>query len=333
MMTSNDYRAVRIIRKTIEFLNLDLNPYVVLTEVGSHNYIYTPIIPLLAGAKKVYAWTGDSPYGKGELIADSCLEIAKFLGVEERLEFSVNKKNNKHVRMADMITNSGFVRPIDKAFLENAKRNIVVPLMFEAWELRSQDIDIQACTEKSVWVAGTWESHPKIRVFDYIKELTLKLLFEAGFEISGNNFIVWSSDHFGQKAKEVLTCNDAESVVLTSNYDELLSNIKDIDAVLLFDYHETRDYFGPDGIFNLAELKNINSHFAVIHLFGNVNVKYLREKEIEAYPDKKGNASSMTFTLAYLGLLPVIRLLTAGFKVGQESLEKKLSNLSQPINF
>ena len=41
----------------------------------------------------------------------------------------------------------------------------------------------------------------------------------------------------------------------------------------------------------------------------------------------------MTFTLAHVGLLPVIRLLTAGFKVGQESLQNKISNLTQPINF
>ena len=38
----------------------------------------------------------------------------------------------------------------------------------------------------------------------------------------------------------------------------------------------------------------------------------------------------MTYTLAHLGLLPVIRLLTAGFKVGQER-QNKISDISQPI--
>ena len=59
-------RALNIINDTIKSLELNLNSFVVLTEVGSNNFIYTPIIPLLAGAKKVYAWTKDSSYGKSE---------------------------------------------------------------------------------------------------------------------------------------------------------------------------------------------------------------------------------------------------------------------------
>ena len=96
-----NHRAIRIIEQSIKSLDLNLKSYVVLTEVGSNNYIYTPIIPLLAGAKKVYAWTKDSSYGSGEKIAASCLIIAKALGLEDRLEFSVNKKNFEHVKQAD----------------------------------------------------------------------------------------------------------------------------------------------------------------------------------------------------------------------------------------
>ena len=63
-----NHRAIEIIEQTIKSLDLNLKSYVVLTEVGSNNYIYTPIIPLLAGAKRVYAWTRDSSYGSGEEI-------------------------------------------------------------------------------------------------------------------------------------------------------------------------------------------------------------------------------------------------------------------------
>ena len=328
-----NHRAIEIIKQTIKILDLNLKSYVVLTEVGSNNYIYTPIISLLAGAKKVYAWTRDSSYGNGEEIAASCLKIAKTLGLDDRLEFSVNNKDFEHVKQADIITNSGFIRPINQALLKYAKPNIAVPLMFEAWETRGQDLDIEACTRNKVRVAGTWENHPKINVFNYVKELTLKMLFEAGYEISGNKFIIWSSDYFGEKAEEVLKHNNAEEVIVTTNYNILLSNIKNVDAVLLFDYHETRDYFSPNGIFNLNELTKVNNHFGIVHLYGNVDVNYLREKNIQVYPDKNGKALNMTFTLAHVGLLPVIRLLTAGFKVGQESLQNKISNLSQPINF
>ena len=44
-----------------------------------------------------------------------------------------------------------------------------------------------------------------------------------------------------RKAEEVLKNNNADKVIMTTDYKILLSNIKNIDVVLLFDYHE-KDY-------------------------------------------------------------------------------------------
>ena len=330
---SINHRAIEIIKQTIKSLDLNLKSYVVLTEVGSNNYIYTPIIPLLAGAKKVYAWTRDSSYGECEDIIKQSLEVAKYLGLENRLKFSANRKDFEQVKQADIITNSGFIRPINKGFIKNIKKSAVIPLMFESWEIRDEDIDIKACTKKNIKVSGTWENHPQISVFDYVKELTLKMIFEAGFEISGNKFIVWSNDHFGEKAKEILKLNKAKQIVLTTDYNKLKSNLADTDVILLFDYNESRSFFGDNGFFNIDELKKINQSFAILHLYGNVDYRYLLEKNISVYPEKNGLAQNMTFTLAHVGLIPLLRLLTAGFKVGQEMLNNKLSKLTQPINF
>lgn len=326
-------RAIKIIKDSISSLCLDLSGYTVLTEVGSNNYIYTPIIPLLAGAKKVYAWTKDSSYGKGDDIAQSCFNIAKSLDLEKKLEFSVNYRDYNHVKNADIITNSRFIRPIDKSFLKFVKPKTVIPLMFEAWEIRSEDIDIDLCDDLGIKVAGTWENHPKIKVFDYVKELTLKMIFEAGFEISGNTFAVWSNDDFGEQAKDALIRNCAKSVELISDYEILKKHFKNVDVLLLFDYHEQNDYFGERGIFNIKELKRLNNSFGVIHLYGNIDCNYLMENNISVFPKKNGKAKLMTYTLAHVGLLPVIRLLTAGLKVGEEILENSISELSQPINF
>ena len=330
---SINHRAIQIIKNTVQDLELNLNPYVVLTEVGSNNYLYTPIIPLIAGAKKVFACTRDSTHGKANEIVEQCLEIAKYLGCDHKLEFSINKPNINHIKTADIITNSGFIRPLNKEFIKNIKKSAVIPLMFESWEIRDEDIDIKACTEKNIKVSGTWENHPQISVFDYVKELTLKMIFEAGFEINGNKFIVWSNDHFGEKAKEILKLNKAKQVVLTTDYNNLKSNLSDTDVILLFDYNESRILFGDNSFFNIDELKKINQSFAIIHLYGNVDYRYLLEKNISVYPKKNGLAQNMTFTLAHVGLIPLLRLLTSGFKVGQEMLNNKLSKLTQPINF
>ena len=46
-------RVISKIRYYINYLNLNLKGYKVLTEVGSDLYNYIPIIPILAGAEKV----------------------------------------------------------------------------------------------------------------------------------------------------------------------------------------------------------------------------------------------------------------------------------------
>ena len=88
-MTTDNHRALKIITNTIGDLRLDLSNYTILTEVGSSNFIYTPIIALLAGADKVFAWTKDSSYGKGEDIVKECLTIVRYLGLEKKLSFQL----------------------------------------------------------------------------------------------------------------------------------------------------------------------------------------------------------------------------------------------------
>lgn len=327
-------RSIWIIRNCINSLKLDLNPYIILTEVGSNNFVYTPIIPVLAGAKKVYAYTKDSPYGKAIDNISHCSEIITSLGIEDRIEFITCKEELiSKIPEIDVITNSGFLRPINATILNKAKETIVIPLMFEAWEIRQEDIDLDLCTQKNIKVAGTWENHPSLQVFDYVKELTLKLLFEAGYEISGNGFVIWSNDHFGDMAYDVLTLNGAKNVILTNDYKELKRQLHEVDVILIYDYHEQKPYFGENGIFNLEELKLINNHFGIVHLYGEVDSQYLLSQNINVYPDRQGKHSIMTFTLSHVGLIPVLKLLTAGFKVGQELLENTISELTQPVNF
>ena len=65
-------RIVSKINYYINKLDLNLSGYDVLTEVGSNLYNYTPLIPLLAGANHVMAWTRDSKFGKSNDIIAEC---------------------------------------------------------------------------------------------------------------------------------------------------------------------------------------------------------------------------------------------------------------------
>ena len=66
------------------------------------------------------------------------------------------------VAQADIITNSGHVRPIDAEMIGWMKPTAVIPLMYEAWEFRDADLDLAACQRRGIVVAGTNERHPAI---------------------------------------------------------------------------------------------------------------------------------------------------------------------------
>ena len=322
-------RAIKLINQAIETLKLNLDGQIVLTEVGSNYYIYTPIIAALAGAKKVCAVTKDSRYGKGEDIKNECLRIAAALGVANKIEISINVVPDEFVSEANIITNSGNLRPLNESILSKAKKNVVVPLMYEKWEVRKEDIDIDYCQKNKIKVAGTWEEHPDINVFGACGQLAIKLAHEAGYEVFGNNIVVWSNDHFGDVISEGFRSAGAKKVVTTTNYSDLLKNFKECDFIFVCDYDETRSYFGNNGFMDLNEFTAINDAFGVVHLYGDIDNQLLSNNGVNVYPMRKGVAKFMTQTLGYVGLTPIINLQVAGLKVAECMIKNEKSELVQ----
>jgi len=322
-------RAFKIIHRVIENLDLNLNGKIVLTEVGSNNYIYTPIIAAMAGATQVIAWAKDSRYGQADKIIEECIALAKFLNLADAIIFRANKQPVEDIKMADVITNSGVLRPIDVNFVSHMKHNAVLPLMFEAWELREEDLDIKACKDKGIKVAGTWENHPEIKVFDYTGLLSVKLLLNAGVEIYDSNIVIWSSDHFGDIAQKTLKSLGAKNIWVTTKTDELYHLLPQVDAIYICNYSEERQFFGESGIFNIEHMISINNAFTLVHLYGNINAQFCKDNGLKFYPERDGKAKVMTETLGYVGLEPLLRLQVAGFKVAECLLENKESDLVQ----
>ena len=324
-------RAVKHIKKVINNLQLDLSGKIVLTEVGSENYLFMPIIAALANAKKVYAQTKNSIFGSGISNEIWCFRIAKYCNIENKIETSSTQYSDNIIHKADIITNSSILRPLNEPFLKKTKRGVVIPLMFEAWELRGQDIDTEYCRTNNIKTAGTWENHPSINVFNSVGNLCVKLAMESGFEIYQNNIIVWSSDNFGDQAVSSFKALGADSVIKTTNINEVYENFEEVDFIFICDYREERDYF--NSIFDLKKLKSLNDSFGIVHLIGDIDNKKLNDNNIKVYPNKKGYVLKMSETIAYLGFYPFINLQVAGFKVAQNMLENKDSDLNQPITY
>jgi hypothetical protein len=333
-MRSHD-KQIAFIRKTIAHLGLNLDGLTVLTEIGSNYYFYLPFIATLAGVKKVYAWTAENTYFDCNQLVKEANSLALKLGVYDQVEFFINARPAEHVKAADIITNSGFIRPLNEDLLKHCKKNAVIPLMFEAWELRENDIDINYCRQHNIKVAGTWESYPTINVFESVGPLAVKLAFEAGMEVIDNKILVWSDDNFGLISAEYFKKMNAKDVLMTTNKAVALKHLSNADFIYFCSNHEKRPIISNieiDAIFTIDEIKKVNPYITIIHLYGEFNVEELYLAGLQVYPNQNGRAEYMSKTLSHIGMKPTLNLLCAGLKVGEYLHSNEASELVQTIN-
>lgn len=324
-------RALRIVKKHIEALQVNLRNQVVLTETGSNYYLYLPIMAALCGAKKVYALSRDSSYGKAKDIIAEAQQLADVLQLSQ-ISFFENNLPEEVFNDTTVVTNSGALRPLNAEFLAKFKEPFVLPLMFEAWEIRASDLDIHYCKQHQIKVAGTSEHHPDVAVFRYSGLLAMKLAFEAGFEVCGNTIVLVSNDDFGKTIHAYFESQGA-TVIWVDEPEKAKPHFATADFVFLAKYDEDRNYFSDkDAIFVGEEINTLNPALVFVHLYGNVDIAYCKQHHIHVYPQKQGRAQVMTQTLGYVGLEPILKLQAAGLKVAEEMLHHNVSSLSQPIS-
>lgn len=330
-MNNIDYNQIKLIKKLIQDLNIDLSGMTVLTEVGSNNFLVTPIIPALAGAKKVIAWCNDTKHGSSSDIISKCKKHINDYKIPEVVFFRENERNIKDIKEADLITNSGMIRPLNHELINQMNSNSVISLMYESWELRESDVDIKSCLEKGIKLGGVNESHPLISVFDYVGILGIKFLLNAGIEIINSKGIIWSDDDFGIKITKAINNLGGETINTVST-KLLYDNIKVCDYIFLCDYDETKPFFNKKkSILNIEKITKLNPEIKIIHLYGDLDYEFLIKNNVMVYPNKHGLSSIMSETLSFVGPSPVIRLLCGGFKVGEELFKSKNSSLTQNI--
>lgn len=313
----NLLRSINLIKQAIEFNVLDLSGLVVFTEAASGDFIYTPIIAAMAGAKMVYAITADSKYASKEEVEKDTMLFAKLCGVENKICIVFDK--NK-IKEADIVTNLGFVRPIDKDTINMMKKNSVIPYMCEAWEIRKDDVDIKYCKEKGIPVMGTNENYLGLDVFNFCGPLALKMLFDTGIEVYKSKIVIVSSDNFGQIIYNTLSKLSSDVLLIKNLNEEYHEFLRDSDALIIADYtssmvfiEENASIIGISG----KKLKSLSNFITVVQFAGIVDIKDLIKNHINFYPNYQVGNFRMGKTLAYLGPKPIIDLHCAGLKVGE----------------
>src|SRR5271157_4836151 len=104
---------IACMRDAVRRCELDLSGMTVLTEAASGAYSVTPVLAALAGAKRVFALARDSRFGTFDEVARGTIALARMANSSERIEI-VSEKRRGIVAAADIITNSGHLRPIDR---------------------------------------------------------------------------------------------------------------------------------------------------------------------------------------------------------------------------
>ena len=320
----NPWRLVTLIRDAITSLQLDLSGLTVLTEAASGLYVVTPVIASLAGSKQVIALTRDSHYASADAVIAQTRALEILCDADSEIEI-YTKRSLDLFAEANIVTNLGFVRPIDAETVSVMDETAVIPLMCEAWEFRPGDVDLAACRAKGIVVMGTNEDYPGLDIFSYTAWLSLKMLFDAKVEVKKSRVLLVSSDKFGTVIKNLLVTMCAHVCLIPHLREILDQEMPAFDVVFVADYSRFDLIIGEDGDISPAELAKIVPGLTAIRLAGKIDESELRQNGFYLYPDKKIGPRRMALTLSELGPRPVIELHAAGLKVGELSFRSNTS--------
>lgn len=303
-------RLIALMEAAVERCRLDLGGAVVFTEAASGPYVVTPVLAAMAGAR-VHALVRASRYGSVDEVAGRTLALAELVGARSRLEM-VTDKNDGLLGRADILTNSGHVRPIDAATVRALKPSAVIPLMYETWELRENDVDVEACRARGIRVAGTNERHPAIDVFSFLGMMAVKLLLDGGVAIHRSRILLLCDNPFAPFLSGGLT--QAGAIVELCNALPVVSAPQDHDVILVA--LQPR----PEPVLGRREADRIGACWKraiVAQFWGDVDRSACADADVPVHPESAPAAGHMGILPSGLGPEPVIRLQSGGLKVGE----------------
>lgn len=301
-------RLCRLVAEAVERCALDLSGARVLTEAATGAYVVTPVIAALSGAH-VVAITADSRYGTAREVKDATMTLARRLGVGDRIMVT-GQREVEQFAAADVITNSGHVRPITGKLAAAIRPGAVVPLMFESWEAQvgRLDIDVDVLRERGVQIAGTNERHPHVDVFSYLGPMAVAELADAGVAAYRGRIAVLCDNAFREYLVDGLKIAGAE-VDVAASLDGLSGDCPD---ALLVAQQPT-----GSSVLSAADLLRIGRIWpdcVLVQFWGDIERAHCR---VPTWPVVAPPAGHMGVLPSRLGPEPIVRLQAGGLKVGQ----------------
>jgi len=323
----NPKRLVALMHEAIARLRLDLSGAVVFTEAASGAYAVTPVLAAMAGADRVFAVSRTTKHGSFEEISADTRRLATLAGVAPRLEI-IAQKTREIVSRADIITNSGHVRPINAEMISWMKPGAVIPLMYEAWEFRDADLDLAACHQHGIRVAGTNERHPAVDVFRFLGDMSLKLLLDMGVAPSYSRVLVLCDNDFAPFIERGLTGAGANVTPVEALH--LAPSDGTFDAVIVALKPQAAPVItGADA----AVIARRWPGAALGQFWGDVDRGALEMAGVSTWPASPPAPGHMGVLPSDVGPEPVVRLQCGGLKVGEALLRSAGGDLGADMEF
>lgn len=315
----NHNRLLNLMRAAVDRCRLDLRATVVLTEAATGAYGVTPVLAAMAGAETVFAMTRDTRYGTVEQVRAVTLQLAELAGYAGRINV-ISQLTPAIIGSADIVTNSGHVRPIDSEFVSHMKRSAVIPLMYEAWEFRESDLELDACRERGIQVAGTNERIPQVDVFSYLGVMAVKLLLEAGIAVYRTRVLTICDNSFDSYIEEGLEGAGATVTVRSS----LAAADPDpaTDAILIATRPQNRPVIGTE---EARQIARSWPGAILVQFWGDVDREALSANGVPFWPERGPAAGHMAILPSSVGPEAIVRLQSGGLKVGETLLRSARS--------
>jgi hypothetical protein len=303
-------RLVRLMGAAIERCHLDLRGFAILTEAASGPYVVTPVLAAMAGGT-VYALAAGTKYATAAELERGTYELARLAGVADRITLSAHKDPDI-IGKADIVTNSGQVRPVDARMVAQLKDTCVVPLMYEAWEYRATDVDADACRSRGIRVAGTNERHPAIDVFSFLGLMAVKQLQGAGVAVYQSRVLLLCDNAFGPfMTRSLRNCG-----AIVTEAEKLSPGVlsAECDAVVVAVQPQAGFVLTAQDAVLLAQLA---PGTPVVQYWGDVDRAALAAAGVPFWPPQEPEKGHMAVLPSAIGPEPIVRLQAGGLKVGE----------------
>lgn len=325
--------------KRVKALDLNLKGKIVLTEAASGAYVVTPLLAAIAGAK-VYAFTRTTRYGTVEEIFSNTKKLIKECPDWHPDITLIDEITPEIISQADIITNSGHLRPLTEEKLRYAKDSVVIPTMYEAWEWRDADMDINYIRQRGFKVGATNERHPDVDVFNYLGDMAIKQIFDAGLCPYKNKFVLICNNDFGPFIAKVVAklCDglavidknenkdkyNFDNVTWIGNFPEVKipAEYKDAEAVIFTAYPFTDNWMGDDTPVSIEQIKSEFKDPFILRYCGDIDEDVMSKAGIKYYPAHV-HSGHMGVLPSAVGYDPIIRLQAGGLKAAEALLTGK----------